>query len=109
VERLAGVRRLVDRGSAASASSDGVWVAIRSSDGALYAHHSRPDGTPDGWTSLGGYLAAAPSMVSDSGSSTVFVEGGDGGLYARSYNGTWASWTALGGALSNSPSVSLGP
>ena len=37
---------------------------------------------------------------------SVFVSGGDNGLYWQHFNGTsWSGWRALGGSLTSNPAV----
>ena len=40
---------------------------------------------------------------------SVFVRGGDNGLYWQHFNGTsWSGWQALGGGLTTDPTAATG-
>jgi hypothetical protein len=64
--------------------------------------------TMQGWQSLGGYLtsspaaAALPTLDFTGNSIDVFVRGGDGALWQRTYgNNAWSGWKGLGGQLAS--------
>jgi len=96
-----------------------IYVFARGNNGALYERIISPTGaqqitqtdsstyTLSGWTSLGGQLATntGPSVCSwGPGRLDVFVQGTNGALYQKVWNGsTWSNWNNLGGKLTSAP------
>src|SRR5665647_164577 len=65
------------------------WV-VTGTNNALY--HTWNDGSAHGWENLGGYLTSSPGAISQSaGTIDVFVRGGDGALWGKSYATSSAS------------------
>ena len=54
-----------------------------------------------GWEYLGGYLTSSPAATSSgTGAIDVFVRGGDGALWQRTYSkNAWGGWASLGGGI----------
>ena len=80
------------------------------SNGALYEKTSTDGGgTWGAWASLGGQLASGtgPAACSrGSGRLDVFVQGTDGALWHKWWNGAkWSGWESLGGKLTSSPTA----
>jgi hypothetical protein len=85
----------------ATPAATGTSVFYRTGTGTLGSLHFvglTPDRPEE---HLGGYLTSAPWSVSAPGGlMSVYVRGGDGGLYRRHFNGsTWGGWESLGGYL----------
>jgi hypothetical protein len=95
-----------------------IYVFARGTDGALYERTISPNAaqitqansntyTLSGWTHLGGQLAknTGPSVCSwGPGRLDVFVQGTDGAMYQKVWNGsTWSNWINLGGKLTSAP------
>jgi hypothetical protein len=90
-------------GPSATPDDTGTSVFFREEDGSLGLRHFEGLGT-DRLDHLGGYLSSNPWGVSTpNGSMSVYVRGGDGGLYRRHFDissgRTWGSWERLGGYL----------
>jgi len=100
---------------AVTSPSTGVMdVFVRGGDGAVWWDHSADYGkTWSGWSApLGGSLSGqtpvnrAPAACSwGAGRLDVFVEGTNGALYHKGYNGAWSSWQSLGGKLTSGPAA----
>ncbi len=95
-----------------------IFVFARGTDGALYWKYISPNSTQitqansssyttSKWLSLGGQLATntGPSVCSwGPGRLDVFVQGTNGAMYQKVWNGTaWSSWIDLGGKLTSAP------
>lgn len=96
-----------------------IYVFARGTDGSVYWNTLSPTGsqsititdpstyTMSGWTSLGGQLATntGPSVCSwGPGRLDVFVQGTNGAMYQKVWNGSgWSNWINLGGKLTSAP------
>jgi hypothetical protein len=62
-----------------------------------------------GWASIGappGGATSAPAAVSNApGRIDVFVRGGNGAIWRRTYTTSWGSWGSVGGASTSAPAV----
>jgi hypothetical protein len=100
----------------ASWSQGRLDVFAEGSNGALY--HKWWNGAKwSGWEPLGGKLTASPAATGYSSGGTspytyyikVFVRGGDGAVWTKSWTGSqWSTWQSLGGKLASGtgPAVS---
>ena len=86
-------------------------VVARGADGAIW-HNSRHDEFTrqvpfdvwTGWTSLGGGVKSAPTIVTwESGRLDVFARGLDDQLWGNYWINEWAGWYPLGGILTSAP------
>jgi hypothetical protein len=73
-------------------------------------HRLRNGGTwSGGWVSIGappGGATSAPASVSNApGRIDVFVRGGDGAIWRRTYTTSWGPWGSVGGASTSAPAV----
>jgi hypothetical protein len=94
----------------AGAVVNGVGVAVRGGDGAVYYKHTSDGGTTwSSWVPLGGSIAGAPAVTSWSGFGIeIFARGADNACWQKSYDQIdlmWGSWHSLGGKLSSSPAA----
>ena len=83
------------------------YVFVRGSDGAIWWRDYQNGWS--GWNSLGGQATSGtgPAVASwSAGRLDVFVEGTNGALWHKSFNGaTWSGWQSLGGKLTSSPAA----
>jgi hypothetical protein len=102
-----------------------IYVFARGSDNALWLKTITPNATQitqtdnttytiSPWVSLGGQLATntGPSVCSwGVGRLDVFVQGTDGTMYQKVWNGaSWSNWISLGGKLTSAPgATAVGP
>ena len=99
--------------AAASQNNGGMTVFVRGNDSAVwyrdYVRGSWGKWTWGKWTSIGGQIAAGTGPAACSwgaGRLDVFVQGTDGAMWHKSYNGTsWSGWESLGGKLTSSPAA----
>jgi Stage II sporulation protein len=96
-------------GPSAVWSADGstMTMAMRGANGALYVREYRTSTSWGGFTSLGGQLASAPSIVRRPGGTLdIFMEGVNGHLYqtSKAPGHAWSPLADLGGALTSAPS-----
>jgi hypothetical protein len=95
---------------AATSPSSGVFdVFVRGTDNAIWEKTTTNGGSSwSNWASLGGQIASGTGpAVSSSGSRLdVFVQGTNGAMYQKTWNGTsWSNWQSLGGSLASSPAA----
>jgi hypothetical protein len=101
-----------------SATYASIYLFARGNNGALYERIISPNDTQitqtnhstytlSNWTSLGGQLPTnkGPSVCSwGPGRLDVFVQGTDGAMYQKVWNGSvWSNWINLGGKLTSAP------
>jgi hypothetical protein len=88
-------------GPVATPDATGSSAFFREGDGSLGLQHFTNGLATDGLVHLGGFLTSAPWEVSAPGGlMSVYVRGGDGGLYRRHFDGSaWDDWESLGGFL----------
>ncbi|MGA8070811.1 MAG: hypothetical protein WCG09_06945 [Halobacteriota archaeon] len=104
-----------------------IYIFARGTDGSVYERVISPNSTTtqitqtnsstytiSGWTSLGGQVASntGPSVCSwGPGRLDVFVQGTNGAMYQKVWNGSsWTNWIDLGGKLTSAPgATAMGP
>ncbi len=94
--------------AATSPMSGVIDVFGRVSNGVAYQREYSNNAWSSSWTSIGGQIASGtgPAACSwGSGRLDVFVQGLDGTIWHRSYNGAWSDWQSIGGAASSSPAA----
>ncbi|HEV2891231.1 MAG TPA: peptidoglycan DD-metalloendopeptidase family protein [Frankiaceae bacterium] len=70
-------------------------MGIKTSTGDLY--QNTLTSPPSGWTNLGGVVADTPAVTYHDGRYDVFARSPGGGMYQKTWNGTWGAWTSIGG------------
>lgn len=82
---------------AVTARAGGLELFVTGHDHQLY-QKTLTGTTWSGWQSLGGSLTSSAGAASRSSTAIdVFVRGGNGGLWQRTYNSGWGAWTSVGG------------
>ena len=99
--------------AATSLGSGLIDVFARGSDGAIWERTTTNGGSSwSAWSGIGGQLASGtgPAVCSQGSRLDVFVQGTNGALYQKTWNGTsWSSWQNLGGSLTSSPAAATAP
>jgi hypothetical protein len=105
--------KLTSSPAATSLGSGLIDVFARGSDGAIWERTTTNGGSSwSAWSGIGGQLASGtgPAVCSQGSRLDVFVQGTNGALYQKTWNGTsWSSWQNLGGSLTSSPAAATAP
>ena len=99
--------KLTSSPAAMSPTNGVINVYGRGTDGALW-QRGYNNNAWSSWSSLGGKLASNTGPAACSwgpGRLDVCVQGTDGALYHKWYNGGWSGWESLGGKLTSSPAA----
>jgi peptidoglycan/xylan/chitin deacetylase (PgdA/CDA1 family) len=96
---------------AASATSAGVHLFVRSASGSLSVRTAR-GGSWSGWSSMGGQLIGGPAAVATSQTtSTAFGVGTDSHIWQNTVtdSGSVGAWTEIGGTVTSTPGAARAP
>ena len=101
----AGSPRRTRRRRADAVGTGGATVFARGGDLGMYRQHVAADGTPAGWSALGGGITSNPGSAFDGANTYVFARGGDGGVYYQKIPPAAppSGWIALGGYTTSDP------
>jgi hypothetical protein len=95
--------------AAVSQGAGAIDVFVRGGDNGLWEKTTTNGGSSwSNWASLGGQIASGTGPAASSSGSRldVFVQGTNGAMYQKTWNGTsWSNWISLGGSLTSSPAA----
>ncbi|MFJ4408363.1 glycoside hydrolase family 27 protein [Streptomyces sp. NPDC088910] len=86
---------LYGRPSAVADAAGRIHVAVRAADDAVWTRVRDTSGAWSGWSSLGGTISAAPTLVTAGGTVQLLARASDYTLWQRGYDAasdTWSGW-----------------
>ncbi|MEW2521337.1 glycoside hydrolase family 27 protein [Actinacidiphila alni] len=84
---------LYGRPSAVTDAADRTHVAVRTADDAVWTRVRGADGTWSDWSSLGGTVSGAPTLIAAGGTVRLLARASDYTLWRRDYDAAGDSWS----------------